>query len=74
MDVCSNERMRINREEGHPARLELREKARENERTFATVKKFPFPLANREFVVRMFWKSEEGKVLIAFKSVSDEVD
>ena len=32
MDYCSNDRMRISREEGNPARLELREKRRENER------------------------------------------
>ena len=45
-----------------------------NERTFATVKKMPNSLKNREFVFRMVWKSEEGKVLVVFESVDDEVD
>ena len=74
MDVCSNERMRISTEERNPARPELREKARVNEGTFATVKKMPFVLDNREFVFRVIWKSEEGKVLIAQESTNDEVD
>lgn len=33
MDYCSNERILINREEGNPARVELRNLRRENERT-----------------------------------------
>ncbi|GMH53091.1 hypothetical protein TL16_g01370 [Triparma laevis f. inornata] len=74
MDYCSNERMRISEEEGNPARLELRKKARVNERTFATVKKMPFFLDNRELVFRQIWKSEEGKVLVAVESVADKVD
>ncbi|GMH95050.1 hypothetical protein TL16_g13066 [Triparma laevis f. inornata] len=74
MDYCNNERMRMIKEEGHPARLELREKARVNERTFATVKNMPFFLDNREFVARQVWKSEEGKVLLAFGPVDDEID
>ncbi|GMH55451.1 hypothetical protein TL16_g01910 [Triparma laevis f. inornata] len=74
MDYCSNERMRMNREAGNMARLELREKARVNENTVATVKTFPFFLENREFVVRNVWKSEERMVLIAFESVDDEID
>ena len=74
MDYCNNERMRVSKEERNPARLELREKARVNENTMATVKKFPFFLDNREFVFRQFWKSEEGKVLIAAESVDDEID
>ncbi|GMH77073.1 hypothetical protein TrLO_g9487, partial [Triparma laevis f. longispina] len=74
ISVCSNEKLRVNREEGNPARVELREKARENERVYAMVHKFPFPLANREFVFRMISKSEEEKALVAFESVGDEVD
>ncbi|GMH60904.1 hypothetical protein TrLO_g13641 [Triparma laevis f. longispina] len=38
-DYCSIERMQVSTEEGNPARLELREKTRVNERTFATAKK-----------------------------------
>ncbi|GMH50779.1 hypothetical protein TL16_g00866 [Triparma laevis f. inornata] len=74
MDYCSNERMRIHKEEGHLGRLELREKARVNEASYTTVKNFPFLLDNREFVFRQFWKSEEGKVSIAVESIDDEVD
>ena len=48
--------------------------ARVNEASYATVKKFPFFLDNREFVFRHFWKSEEGKVSIAVESIDDEVD
>ena len=74
MDYCSNDRMRISKEKRHLARLELRQHQRENEGTFALVAKLPFLLDNREFVGRMIWKSEEGKVLIAVESVDDEVD
>ncbi|GMH67615.1 hypothetical protein TL16_g04726 [Triparma laevis f. inornata] len=74
MDYCNNERVRISKEEGNPARLELRAKARVNEFTAATVKKMSFFLDNREFVARMIWKSEEGKVLIAYESIDGEVD
>ncbi|GMH88395.1 hypothetical protein TL16_g11144 [Triparma laevis f. inornata] len=74
INFCSNEWMRMNEEGGNPATLELREKARVNEGTFATVKKMPFFLDNREFVFRMIWRSEEGKVLIAIESVDDKID
>ncbi|GMH84308.1 hypothetical protein TL16_g09884 [Triparma laevis f. inornata] len=74
MDYCSNAKMLIHKEEGHPARLELRKKARVNENSYATVKKFPFTLHNREFVFRQFWKSEPGKAVIALESISDAVD
>lgn len=73
-DYCSNERMRMHMEQQETARLELRHKARENEATFATVKKLPFLLDSREFVFRQIWKSEEGTVLVAIESVDDEVD
>ncbi|GMH86762.1 hypothetical protein TL16_g10646 [Triparma laevis f. inornata] len=74
MDYCSNERTRISTEEGNPARLELTEKARANEIAVATVKKLPFFVDNREFVVRLVWKSKTNKVLVAFESIKDEVD
>ncbi|GMH72902.1 hypothetical protein TL16_g06036 [Triparma laevis f. inornata] len=73
MDYCNNEGMRKSKEIGNPAALELREKARVNERTFATVKKMPFILDNREFVFRMIWKSEDGKVLVGIES-DEKVD
>ncbi|GMH74232.1 hypothetical protein TrLO_g13861 [Triparma laevis f. longispina] len=59
---ASCESMRISKEQGNPAQLELREKARVNENTISMVKKMPFVLNNREFVFRQIWKSEEGKV------------
>ena len=34
----------------------------------------PFPLHSREFIFRMIWKSEEGKVFVAFESVEEDVD
>ncbi|GMH80131.1 hypothetical protein TrLO_g3052 [Triparma laevis f. longispina] len=75
VDFSSNERTRVNMKDfGDKARLELREKARVNEGTFATVKKFPFFLDNKEFVFRQIWKSDEGNVLIACESTDDEVD
>jgi hypothetical protein len=74
MDYCNNERMRVSREKGNLARLMLRKKARVNDVTVATVKKMPIYLTNREFVTRMMWKSEDGKVWIAFESVDDVVD
>ena len=74
MDYNNNEGSRLSREEGNPARLALRKEARENEGTFATVKKAPFPLEPREFVFRQIWKTEEGKATIVFESVDDKVD
>ena len=62
MDFCSVERMRISKKEGNPARLEIRKRRRENERTFAIVKRMPAPLENREFVFRQVWYAEKGKV------------
>ena len=65
LDYCSNDRMRLNREEGHMARLQLENnRGRENESSMATVKVFPFFLDNREFVFRQMWKSEEGRVWV----------
>jgi len=74
MNYCSNERMRKHSEEGQPARLELRELRRENEGTFATVKRTPVFLDDREFVYRMIWSAEIGKVMIAFEPVGEKVD
>ncbi|GMI09498.1 hypothetical protein TrVE_jg359 [Triparma verrucosa] len=34
----------------------------------------PFPLNSREWVARQIWKSEQGKVFIAFESTDDKVD
>ncbi|GMH62352.1 hypothetical protein TrST_g13759 [Triparma strigata] len=78
MDACGNEKMRISREEGNPARLVLTEEdgypQKDNEITLATVKRMPFFLNDREFVVRMIWRSDEGKMSIATESIDDNVD
>ncbi|GMI14487.1 hypothetical protein TrLO_g4880 [Triparma laevis f. longispina] len=68
MDYCSNERMGIHREQGHPARVKVRGEDfdRENEATYATVKQHPYPLNSREVVARLIWKSEEGRVWVPF--------
>ncbi|GMH82652.1 hypothetical protein TrST_g12211 [Triparma strigata] len=73
-DFCSNERCRISKSVGNPARLELKNKARLNERSYATVKSMPFFLDNREMVSRQIWKTEEGKVWIASTPIEDVVD
>ena len=49
-DYCSNERTRISKEEGNPARIELKvqeQERRVNEIKVATIKKMPFPLQDR---------------------------
>ncbi|GMH61177.1 hypothetical protein TL16_g03202 [Triparma laevis f. inornata] len=74
MDYCSNDRMRISIEEGNPARLELRNKARINENSVASLKAMPFFLDKREAIVRQVWKSEKGKIFIAIESVDGDVD
>ncbi|GMH79820.1 hypothetical protein TrLO_g13491 [Triparma laevis f. longispina] len=74
MDYCSNERMRINHEDGDVARLVLGGKGTSNESYVATVKSMPFFLDNREFVVRIIWKAEETRILVAVESVDDKVD
>jgi hypothetical protein len=59
------------------ARLQVRgdEPEKINEKTFATVKKMPFPFRNREFVVKFIWKSkEDNKLTVAFTSVDEIVD
>ncbi|GMH56674.1 hypothetical protein TrST_g10865 [Triparma strigata] len=73
VDFISNEGRRISREKSDIAKLEVRELRRENEATFVLVKKMPFMLDNREFVFRIMWRAEAGRVLIAIESTGDEV-
>lgn len=74
VDYCNNEKMRISRERGNPARLMLTDNVgsgeRDNEAVAATVKKFPFFLQDREFVAKFVWKSEEGRVYLGEASVA----
>ena len=68
--------MRVSEESGHPARIELNDKYGKieiNEARFATVKKTPFFLSNREFVFKIIWKSVEGLVYVAVESLDDKV-
>ncbi|GMH69388.1 hypothetical protein TL16_g05146 [Triparma laevis f. inornata] len=78
VDYCNNEKMRISRERGNPARLMLTDNVgsgeRDNEAVAATVKKFPFFLQDREFVAKFVWKSEEGRVYLAVVPEPREVD
>ncbi|GMH92016.1 hypothetical protein TrST_g565 [Triparma strigata] len=74
MDFLSNTRVRISKEFNNPARIEMRKLRRENEGSFATVKKLPSFLDNREFVFRQIWRAEEGKATVVFESIDDKVD
>ena len=73
-DYCSRDRMRISQEEGHPARLIVEDKKVRNEIIFATVKKMPFLLTNREFVVRQIWMSDIDGITICAESTDAKVD
>ena len=75
-EFCSRERMATSREEGNPARLEIRKgEGKINEKLVATVKKMPFPLNKRQFVNRSIWRRKSEKTMaIAVVSVDDKVD
>jgi len=77
-EYCSRERMVMSREEGAPARLEMRKggKGRVNEKLFATVKKLRFPLQKREFVMRFVWQRGHlgGNMSVAFVPAEEKVD
>lgn len=61
-EYSSNERWTLDREDGNPARLEIRKGGyRVNEKHYATVKKMPFPLSNREFVGKQIWRNNQGE-------------
>jgi hypothetical protein len=66
--------MRINKEEGNPARLTIREGANEN--SVAAVKNMPFPFMLREFVAIQVCASDDnnGDLLFAAESVDKSVD
>ena len=72
--------MRTHREEGHPARLEIRKQKRKvNEKYFAVVKNFGGKLSlmvsAREFQVRQIWRrNENGSMSVAFWPNQDVVD
>ena len=74
-DLCSNERMRISRESGNPARLVVPRNGF-NEMLFATFKAMPLFINDREFVVRYVLSkdTETGAILTACMPAEDEVD
>jgi len=69
----SRERVRVSSEQGHPARLTTAETT-PHDIVVATIKSFPFPLTNREFVCRLVVAEDSGTLLLATESVSDVVD
>jgi hypothetical protein len=71
----SRERKRINEEEGNPARLVVCEYSL-HDWLVATIKKFPFPLNHREFVMRqlLYVDDETGDYVLAQQSVPDKID
>ena len=73
-EYCSRER--TTKAKGELARLEIREGTeRANEKKFATVKKFPFPISNREFVQRLIWRRNNTDcVTVAVQSIDKKVD
>ena len=77
-DLCSIERMRIRFEEGDLAQLQVtgRHERLVNEKIFGTVRKVPFPLTNREFVIKYIWRvnEEEGSVSVGVWPADDLVD
>mmetsp|Transcript_10792 Transcript_10792/g.22152 ORF Transcript_10792/g.22152 Transcript_10792/m.22152 type:complete len:1934 (-) Transcript_10792:39-5840(-) len=75
-DYCSRERTAEDREKGGPARLDVTKKnARINEKIFASIKKMPFPMRNREFVVNVIWRrNDDESISIAFSPFDEKID
>jgi hypothetical protein len=77
-EYSSRERMALSREEGNPARLEIRKwgEERTNEKLFAIIKKLPYPLHKREFVMRyVFQKGHQDDTMsVAFVPAKEQVD
>ena len=70
----NRERMRISSEEGNPARLRPGANSA-HDQVFATIKKMPFPLNNREFVCRQMCATDtNGDLLVTAVPVNDVVD
>ena len=70
---CSESMLRRSREANNPARLILRAKT-PHDHISATIKKYPFPLANREFVCRRVAASEGDSFIIAVDSIDVPAD
>ena len=73
-NYASRERVELSQVEGNPARI-IVERTAMNDHIYATIKGFPFPLSNREFVMRQVWRVESRDVVSLYcKSVPLEVD
>ena len=72
-DFCSNERMRVDIEDGQHARLVVGREGFEDQ-TLAVVKRMPFPLSKREGVFRQVLSKSDGKIIIGTESVDDVID
>ncbi|GMI25387.1 hypothetical protein TeGR_g1751, partial [Tetraparma gracilis] len=69
--VCGREKMRIGWEEGDRARLIFKEHAK-HDFEWASVKKMPFPLTNREFLARcLSFKGPTGDLVLVFEALPD---
>jgi len=66
--------MRNSSEEGNPARLRQRATSA-HDQVFATIKKMPFPLNNREFMLRYLCATDtNGDLLVTYVPVDDVID
>ena len=74
-DLCSNERMRMSKEDGNPARLVVSRNGF-NDMVFATVKSMPLFISDREFVVQYVLSKdlETGAILTACMSMDAQED
>jgi hypothetical protein len=69
--VCGREKIRIDREAGHPARVVLKEHTT-HDFEWAYVAKFPFPLTKREFLARtLSFKEPTGDLVVVFEPLLD---
>ncbi|GMI30147.1 hypothetical protein TeGR_g12502, partial [Tetraparma gracilis] len=69
--VCGREKMRIGWEEGDRARFIFKEHAK-HDFEWASVKKMPFPLTNREFLARyLSFKEPAGDLVLVFEALPD---
>ena len=76
-DYCSNERMRIIYEEGELGMLEIKGNNQErlmNEKIFGTIRRVPFPLTRREFVMKYIFRAEDDSVTVGIWPADDVVD
>jgi hypothetical protein len=66
-EFCSRERIRFSAEEGNLARICVQRLA-PHDATYATVKRFPIFLSDREFVFRAVAAQDSGKYIVANRS------